>query len=57
MPLLLAGLVCTPFASTQAGVTKRFRSTGTASPSTICLSAIEIELSIMNKRSILSTAV
>ena len=46
-----------PAASRQFGVTRRPTRSGTASFSTFCLSAIDDELSIMMRRSILSTAV
>jgi hypothetical protein len=41
--------------STHFGSMRRFTSSGTASPKMACLSAIDEELSIMNKRSILFT--
>src|SRR3954466_9710537 len=44
-----------PSLSTQSGDTRRPKSTGTAAFKISCLSAIDGELSIMNRRSILST--
>src|ERR1041384_1404684 len=44
-----------PLASTQAGLSSRATRSGMACASTTCLSAIDGELSIMNRRSILST--
>jgi hypothetical protein len=46
-----------PSASTHSGVIRRSTKFGTACAKISCLSAMEIELSIMNSRSILSTAV
>src|SRR6185295_1088175 len=44
-------------ASTQIGFTRRLTRSGTAARRIACLSLMEIELSIMNNRSILSTEV
>ena len=44
-----------PFPSTQIGATRRLTMSGTAFPRSACLSPIDAELSIMKRRSILST--